>query len=204
MSETTVGAEGESSNSNSSDDYQKGIAVKEPLSRQKTIIEGMQMFAEDYSKDVKKQNSFVINQDSDKKIKWDIFVCFLLLFCVVVIPYRLAFSEDTNLWEIVYYAMDFCFLLDIFVSFFTTIQDSGEMEMITDRKRIAIEYLTGWFTLDVFSILPIDVIFGLFRSGSHRGNQLARVARVSKIYKLIRLLRLVKVFKLLKNKEKLT
>lgn len=74
------------------------------------------------------------------------------------------------------------------------------MSMVTDKKILAYNYLTSWFILDFFSILPVDVLFTLGQS-STQGNMLARVARVTKIYKLIRLIRLVKVFKLLKNKE---
>jgi hypothetical protein len=71
------------------------------------------------------QAKCIIQSDSDHKIKWDIFVCALLLFCVVVIPYRLAFSDEESFtWETIYYVMDFFFLIDMVISFFTTIPDS--------------------------------------------------------------------------------
>jgi len=64
--------------------------------------------------------------DDPRKIKWDIFVCILLLFCVFVIPWRLAFANDDNekaalTWDIIYYTMDICFLFDIVFSFFTAV-----------------------------------------------------------------------------------
>ena len=120
------------------------------------------MFYDEFHGENKKVKC-IIYSDSDKKIKWDIFVCFLLLFCVVVIPYRLAFADVYEVsWEITYYIMDFCFLLDIIISFFTTIPNPEKMEQITDKKKIALNYIFTWFSLDLFSILPIDIMFNVF------------------------------------------
>jgi hypothetical protein len=63
---------------------------------------------------------------------------------------------------------------------------------------IAANYLTGWFMIDLISIIPFDLI--LMTSGSF--NRIARFARIGKLYKLIKMFRMAKVLKIAKIKNK--
>ena len=101
--------------------------------------------------------------------------------------------------------MDACFLMDMFITFFTTISDKGNMMETTDKKLIAKRYISFWFWIDLISIFPFDDITSLFISSDsndkqNNSNMLIRTLKMGKIGKLIRLMRLVKVFKILKNK----
>lgn len=58
-------------------------------------------------------------------------------------------------------------------------------------------YLKGWFALDLFSILPLDLVFS---NMGGKFNQGLRIARITKLYKMIRLFRLARVLKMY-NKE---
>ena len=90
---------------------------------------------------------------------WDLFVLALLLVVSIVVPYRLAFYPDqSSTWTAIYLAMDFCFLLDIIVTFFTSVPDEHNCTEIVDRKKIAYIYLKGWFWIDSLSIFPFDLI----------------------------------------------
>ena len=154
----------------------------------------------------KKRGKCIIYSDDTHKIQWDIFIIILLIVVCTIIPWRLAFSEDTFGWEIMYYVMDFFFLLDMIFTFFTTIPSTEHMVEIYDHKIIANIYLRSWFTIDLLSIIPFDSLLKLYRTkkGSSNINVILRVSRFSKIYKLIRLMRLIKIFKVLKNKNNLT
>lgn len=66
---------------------------------------------------------------------------------------------------------------------------------MTNKKRIAKDYLTTWFFVDFFSILPLD----LMEQVGMDANVLFRFFKIGKLYKLIRLTRLAKLFKLLKG-----
>lgn len=72
------------------------------------------------------------------------------------------------------------------------------MKVIVDRKKIAKNYLTGWFTIDLLAIIPFDVIV---QSQSDMSSML-RVARVGKLYKLVKLTKLIRVLKMVKEKSK--
>ena len=57
--------------------------------------------------------------------------------------------------------IDICFFIDIVVIFRTAIY-GDDMEVITDAKTIARNYLTGNFWIDFLSTVPLDTMAGLF------------------------------------------
>jgi hypothetical protein len=79
------------------------------------------------------------------------------------------------------------------------------MVEVTDRKKIALEYIKTWFIIDVVAIVPFDEIIRVVAAFNNASdfNILMRMSKFSKIYKLVRIMRLVKFFALLKNKENL-
>jgi len=90
-------------------------------------------------------------------------------------------------------------MFDMILNFFTPItSDCGKVE-ITDKKKIAANYLKTWFLIDMLSIIPYEV----FLNGNKRYNILARSSRLFKISKLIRLARLIKGLKKLNGAKAL-
>ena len=66
--------------------------------------------------------------------------------------------------------------------------------------KIAKNYLTGWFVVDLIAVFPTYAIerAGFAQLGEERTNNLIRLARLPRLYKLIRLLRIFKIIKVLK------
>jgi hypothetical protein len=92
--------------------------------------------------------------------------------------------------------VDINFLIDILVIFNKTIFDDN-FYLVTNREIIAMQYIKGWFLLDLIAIIPFDIIFG----GSDL-NQVVRIARIGRMYKLIKLTRLIRVLKIMREKSK--
>lgn len=137
----------------------------------------------------------IIIHDNKLKLVWDIYLMFVLILTTFIIPYRLAFYEsDTLGWELLYYFFDLMFLIDVFLCFITSYTDELLQIEITSQKLIAINYIRGWFTIDILSIFPFDAIL----SGNSNANALLRIARIGKMYKILRLFRLLKILKLVK------
>ena len=97
--------------------------------------------------------------------------------------------------------MDGCFLLDIIVTFFTSVSDDKTCTEIVDRKKIAVLYLKGWFWIDSLSIFPFDLIAESTNAKQSNMNSIVRFSKIGKLYKLIRMTRLVKVAKVLKSRD---
>lgn len=119
---------------------------------------------------------------------------FVLLGTCVMTPYNIAFQmEETFIATII----DLLFLIDMIVVFNTTYYDS-DIVLIDCRKKICCQYLKGWFTIDLFAILPFDVLFTL--GGS---NRIVRIARFGKLYRLVKLTKMLRLLKIMKEKSKL-
>jgi hypothetical protein len=74
---------------------------------------------------------------------------------------------------------------------------------VTSHKKIAIKYLSGWFWIDLFSIMPIEVILNAaLNKGGAKFNVLAKFPRIARLYSLVRFIRLTKLMRLLKKKKK--
>lgn len=83
----------------------------------------------------------------------------LLLVVSLIVPVRLAFVEqESNSWFAFYIITDVFFLIDLILTFFTSVPDEKRVYEITDKEIIAKKYLKGWFWVDLVSILPFDIM----------------------------------------------
>ena len=54
--------------------------------------------------------------------------------------------------------IDFCFFLDVLLTFRTTFYDPNSGDEIFEKKKVVINYLKGRFTIDILSTVPFDNI----------------------------------------------
>ena len=178
------------------------------------------MFANPFAS-LKQRRVCLIYQNNNLKVLWDLQITFLLLFICAIMPYHMAFKaqHDSLIWCISYYLIDVFFLIDLILMFFTTIPETDRLIEITERKKIANNYLTGWFIIDFCSIIPFDMIMKSFAVGhlsvcetetcfnenidngnASSANIMLRAPKITKAFRAVRLLRMVKVFKLMKKR----
>lgn len=69
--------------------------------------------------------------------------------------------EDDMAWVTLYFVFDFMFFIDCILSFFTTYKDEIKHEEVTNLYKIAVNYIKGWFAIDILSIIPFDLMMGL-------------------------------------------
>jgi len=55
------------------------------------------------------------------------------------------------------------------------------------------EYVKGWFFIDLISVIPFDLIFAY--SNVNRVARFSRLGRISKIVRMIKMVRLLKIAK---------
>ena len=67
------------------------------------------------------------------------------------------YEELSKNWIYINYTVDILFLIDIFVNFNLATYDE-DFVVIEDRAKLAKNYLGGWFTIDVMSIIPFDLM----------------------------------------------
>lgn len=134
----------------------------------------------------------ILYQDSTFRTFWDLLVMFLLLYVMLSLPFTMGFEQ---LPALVYtdYLSDVLFIIDIVINFRTTYIGPEEI-VVTSGAKIALQYMKGWFLLDLASSVPWDLLTaGLVPS--------MQVARLLKIGKIAKLLRVGKLFKTLAASE---
>ena len=82
----------------------------------------------------------------------------ILLITCVITPYNVAFVPNENIISrIISGIIDFLFFIDMIVIFNSVYYDD-QLGLIADRKKIAKNYLIGWFTVDLLAIIPFDIL----------------------------------------------
>lgn len=114
--------------------------------------------------------SCTIDHRSVFKITWDWFILALVIYTSIEIPFATAFLENNghssrDIWdklssrephEIVNVIVDVMFIIDIIINFRTTFMDSSSDAIVSEPKRIAINYLKTWFVVDFVAAIPFD------------------------------------------------
>jgi len=148
---------------------------------------------------------FLFHPFEQIRIRWDMFIMFIMIYVLLDIPFSLCFQIETklpNAYEVWNLLVDFIFLVDIFFSFNTGYMDA-EGELVSSRRQIAKNYLSGWFSIDVITSLPLDLVINPFlNSGQHSGaGRLPQLLRLTKFLRMIKLLRLFKLYRTMSQWE---
>ena len=106
-------------------------------------------------------------------------------------------TEIDDFWSTITNFIDLTFFIDMIVIFNTAIYDE-EGIIIDKRGNLACNYLKGWFTIDLVSIFPFEIVMELTTSNAMSA---VRLARLGRMMKMIKLMKLSRVLKLLKNQE---
>lgn len=138
------------------------------------------------------------------KIKWDFWLIFVLIFVAFTLPYRIAFSEDDDTtWTVINFIVDFSFVIDIMITFFTAIPDHETNGLITDKRLIAIDYLKSWFWIDLISIIPLDKMISNNSGDMLKLAKFSRFARFTRLIRFFRILRMVKMIRICRDRKRI-
>ena len=163
---------------------------------------------------------YIVHPRAKAKLAWDFLCLLLLVYCVIDVPFTLAFvgqdisvgnatavlanadsidplSTGYGIWS---FTLDMLFLADTFLNFFTAIaiksgsHDEGEeAEQLLDisLKNIFRSYMSSWFFPDLISSLPLDTI--LVNIDIADAKSFLRIPRVLKVFRAIRLVKLLRL-----------
>ena len=112
---------------------------------------------------------FRIQPDSKVHVVWDVLALLAIMYYSCSCPIRLASYIGSNslrssydLLFVLDYAIDFLFLLDLFLRlrvYAYVSYANGRNEVIMDRKQIQAQYIRSeWFAIDLLACIPWDII----------------------------------------------
>lgn len=141
-------------------------------------------------------------RDSHYMEVWDMVVTAAIFVTAFLTPYEAAFifggAENFFFLARANNILDFIFIKDMCMQFFLIYQEElpdGSSRWVRRHSKIVWHYLSGWFFLDLISVLPLDVIMGVI--GFDVSSQSARMAL--RQVRLIRLFRLAKIGRIVKR-----
>lgn len=157
----------------------------------------------------------MINPKKAFRMSWDIFVLLpFLVYLTVAMPFRLCFVNEPVYATAIYwfeFIIDMTFIVDIIFNFFTgyllegdhQAEDGRSVILVEyDRKRVAWNYGTSWFVLDVVSGIPFALIELLLNSDTNAGS--LKSIKSLKLLRFLKLGRLLKLDKILSNLDRET
>ncbi|KAL5107495.1 Potassium voltage-gated channel protein eag [Taenia crassiceps] len=124
------------------------------------------------------------------KTAWDWMILFLTGYTAVMVPFNAAFRSktiDDVIFLVIDSIVDVIFFIDIVLNFHTTFV-GPQGEVISDATVIRINYLKGWFIVDLLSCLPYDV-FNAFQPEATQST----ISSLFSALKVVRLLRIGRV-----------
>jgi len=126
---------------------------------------------------------------------WDFVVTILLLSTLITMPLIIGWDEIADAlfyWNLL---LDGIFFLDLVKNFFTGFMNE-EHQIVMKWDAIFVNYLFGWFTMDLVCCLPIDAIIRWkLLPGVGQGQDTARMAKMLKPIRLVRIAKIVKLIK---------
>eukprot|EP00930_Biecheleria_cincta_P035583 TRINITY_DN24467_c0_g2_i1.p1 TRINITY_DN24467_c0_g2~~TRINITY_DN24467_c0_g2_i1.p1 ORF type:complete len:880 (+),score=116.87 TRINITY_DN24467_c0_g2_i1:102-2741(+) len=158
--------------------------------------------------DALKATKVVIDPDSSYMKGWDVVVMLSLVFTALVTPFEIAFMEPA--YDLMYFfnkIVDLVFVKDMVMQFFLKIKKQTRQGTIwiRDRKKIARNYLSTWFVIDLLAILPYDEVSNQNVTEDINMDNLKvfRLIRVLRLFKLARILKASRVVKRWENRVSL-
>jgi len=146
-------------------------------------------------------------RDSKWTQQWDAVSFLCILFTAIVTPFEIGVMPPQQVSTldfaglvlfVINRVVDVFFMADLALNFFLAYQeDHGKGgQWVTDRRKIVRHYLQSWFVIDVFSVLPFDLLmsFGLLAG---EGANLLRITRTMRLLRLMKLLRILRASRVL-------
>ena len=146
----------------------------------------------------------------DNKFKrgWNVIMILLLAYVATFVPFNICFNLDftgeLSTMDIVDAIVDILFAVDIVINFLSTYEDPVTQIPVIDIKKIASNYITGWFLIDIIAVFPTQIIEDIVTGDqSQNGHQikLVRLARLPRLYRLIRILRMLKMIRIFRKTQ---
>jgi potassium voltage-gated channel Eag-related subfamily H protein 7 len=127
---------------------------------------------------------------------WDLITIVALTFTATFTPYEVAVLETAlDAAFVINRFIDAIFVWDMGMQFFLMYRSDGaSSSWVRNRAAIRRHYLKGWFTIDLVSILPFDIVAFVLQDGALGKMKALRIIRLMRLLKLVRIMRASRIF----------
>jgi CRP-like cAMP-binding protein/Ca2+-binding EF-hand superfamily protein len=137
--------------------------------------------------------------DSTFSMAWDLVSVLFLLYVTATVPLRACFGESVDLWSVGFYIdllVDVFFITDVVLNLRTSFYDANGFRENRPRK-MAVNYLKGWFFIDLVSCLPVGYVQYFINSGAGDGGSDFKAMKALRLMKMTKMMRLGRLKRIL-------
>ncbi|CAO1302110.1 unnamed protein product [Diamesa hyperborea] len=170
--------------------HYKPEKIKTKLKLNNNLLHSTAAPLPEYKTQSLKKSRFILSHYGVFKGFWDWLILVCTFYVAFAVPYNAAFVQTDRLTMASDVIVEALFIIDIVLNFRTTFV-SSKGEVVSDSKLIALNYLRGWFIVDLLAAIPFD---HLYASNLYSGEE-------SQIH-LVKLTRLLRLARLLQKMER--
>uniref|UniRef100_A0A8D8A0I0 Potassium voltage-gated channel subfamily H member 8 n=2 Tax=Culex pipiens TaxID=7175 RepID=A0A8D8A0I0_CULPI len=138
--------------------HYKPEKMKTKIKLNSNILHSSEAPLPEYKTQALKKSRFILSHYGMFKGCWDWMILVATFYVAVAVPYNAAFVKTDRLTMASDVIVEALFIVDILVNFRTTYV-SRKGEVVSNSKSIAVNYLRGWFVVDLFAALPFDHLY---------------------------------------------
>ncbi|XP_031832379.2 eag-like K[+] channel isoform X3 [Nomia melanderi] len=142
----------------------------------------------EYKTTVIKKSQFILSHYCGFKSCWDWLILLATFYVAIVVPFNASFINTDRPTMVSDVVVEALFIIDIVLNFRTTYV-SRKGEVVSNSKSIAVNYVKGWFIVDLVAALPFDFLYASdVYSGEESGHGNIHLVKLTRLLRLARLL----------------
>ncbi|XP_021699751.1 potassium voltage-gated channel subfamily H member 8 isoform X4 [Aedes aegypti] len=165
--------------------HYKPEKMKTKMKLNSNILHSSEAPLPEYKTQALKKSRFILSHYGMFRGCWDWLILVATFYVAVAVPYNAAFVTTDRLTVASDVIVEALFIVDILVNFRTTYV-SRKGEVVSNSKSIAVNYLRGWFMVDLFAALPFDHLYASnVISGEESHIHLVKLTRLLRLARLL-------------------
>ncbi|KAK3909458.1 Potassium voltage-gated channel subfamily H member 8 [Frankliniella fusca] len=168
--------------------HYKQDKIKSKIKLNNTLLQPNSAPLPEYKTTALKKSRFVLSHYGAFKSCWDWLILLATFYVAIIVPYNASFVNPDRPSMVSDVVVEALFMMDIAFNFRTTYV-SRKGEVVSHPKCIAINYLKGWFVVDLLAALPFDLLYASdVYSGEESGHGQIHLLKLTRLLRLARLL----------------
>ncbi|XP_055379901.1 potassium voltage-gated channel subfamily H member 8 isoform X2 [Condylostylus longicornis] len=165
--------------------HYKPEKVKTKLKLGNNLLHSTEAPFPEYKTQSIKKSRFILSHYGVFKTCWDWIILVATFYVAIIVPFNAAFVKSDRQTMIPDVIVEALFIVDILLNFRTTFV-SRKGEVVSDAKMICLNYLRGWFVVDILAALPFDHLYASdLYSGEESHIHLVKLTRLLRLARLM-------------------
>ncbi|XP_070164146.1 voltage-gated delayed rectifier potassium channel KCNH8 isoform X2 [Polyergus mexicanus] len=161
---------------------------KHKIKLNNTLLHSTEPPLPEYKTSAIKKSQFVLSHYGGFKSCWDWLILIATFYVAIIVPYNASFINTDRPTMVSDVVVEALFIIDILLNFRTTYV-SRKGEVVSNSKSIAVNYVKGWFFVDLVAALPFDFLYASdVYSSEDTAHSNIHLVKLTRLLRLARLL----------------